>query len=429
MVEGIDYHGTVASFNDAGGHGADEYLAKILWGDGSDPEDGTVVETDSGYEILGDHRYNSPEGREIRVEVHRLWEDGIRAAVSTAMVLTQEEAARLVGEGADWTGYEGSNLGAEAPGVSAALIGPAPESSLFVANYNSNPLPAPVDGIAFYDVRLSGAPAGSKLVLELAYSDTAGRDVRLMYYDGTSYRALDGDMTPLSMKVDASRHVITAVFDADSLPVSGSTRGTIFTVALNPREESTISVNFSPTLALRFQESGSDALSLAATTHTLLFQTAGSLTLGLTPGEGRVLISHYQMPESPGGVASVPGRRRGEVAPGAVAAGQFELARQSANALLAVALAPPAPEQTSAGEPDLLALDALFELAGQQAMDPEEHELASAAAREEGERSMILPHLAGAAFLFGAAQAAARRHRRWAGVNHLLATHVQRPPA
>jgi hypothetical protein len=109
--------------------------------------------------------------------------------------------------------------------------------TIFVARYNGNPELQNVNAVSYYDVRVTGAEPGWRLVVTFRYDTTAGVNPQLMYYSpaaGSYLPVISSQLNLAGIVIDPQAGTITLTFDASSEPALTALGGTVFAIVVTP---------------------------------------------------------------------------------------------------------------------------------------------------------------------------------------------------
>lgn len=269
-----------------------DFDADISWGDLTSTA-GTVVSLGNGnFQVIGTHTYPIDE-TDYLVDVTITYKQSgafETTAPSAAAVVTPSQGSLLLDTDLRRSKVGETSLALANDTSDATLKGLDPagnKETVFLASYRGNPQPASTDGSTFYDVRVTGAdPSRAALVVVFRFPQGGATDASLQFYDPAQ-----GKYVPVrgstrqdgSLVVNTSGKSITVLFDDTSFPRLRDLTGTVFTVAVTvppqpaPAPSSVVTIN--PALALAYPTAGT------ATTREVSFQSAGAVTLGLSPSQ------------------------------------------------------------------------------------------------------------------------------------------------
>jgi predicted outer membrane repeat protein len=275
-----------------------QFAATINWGDNTARDAGTTIISDGtsdGFLVLGSHLYAAEATDTISVTIQKgiIDASAVAPAMSSAVVLTPAQAAQLTSSGIA-TGVPGNPiLVASATGITAILTGasssPNPPSTLFVGTYAANPTGTPINGLVFYDVRVTNAPNGTLLV---SFQYPAGIQSPALLYFNTATSSFQLVQSHFLFN-DTAHHVLLVIIDSTTVPTLASLNHTVFTIGI-ALSTSPNPASVTPVLA----SSGSGLPSATTTTFT----GSSQLTLTLTPlQQGQFTLSQSAVDGGGGG--------------------------------------------------------------------------------------------------------------------------------
>jgi predicted outer membrane repeat protein len=264
---------------------ANDFSATIDWGDGSDTTQGTIVLLPGGttFAVYGDHTY--PTGQtdypvDVMITYLGTGYSSMPITPSVAAVVTAAQFANL-GQNSVVRALVGqTSLVVNTSGADANLTGANGylNTTLFVANYNNNPqVGTTVAGVSFYDIRATNTAGGATLTVTFRFPTGHGIP-ELEFFDpatGTYVEAV-GVTESAPVAAGPGMEAITFVFGANSFPTLSSLQGSVFTIVIDPTEE-TSQTTLSPALSLAYPVPA--ALTV---TRDVTFQGSG-IVAGLTP--------------------------------------------------------------------------------------------------------------------------------------------------
>ncbi len=286
---------TVATFTAAFPAAANDFTATIDWDDDDTTTSGTIVANgNGGFNVVGTHSFHDVTTFLVQVTVtDRIKNTVEQSAPTAAIVLDVDEDVQLQTFAfTDCDESPNGVLAAGSGGASAELIQTMVagcDETLFVASYGNNPTATATDGQTFDDVRVTGADAQGRLVVNFNYGTLDPDKVILKVFDPTlsEFVPVVGSQFDANTLVnDTAGHVITVIFDSTSFPELTALTGTVFTIAVQgaPVE---VQANVAPSQALALTSTPplqqpaplTDVPEAAA--EPLTFQASGELSFGV----------------------------------------------------------------------------------------------------------------------------------------------------
>ncbi|MSR49288.1 MAG: hypothetical protein EXS07_04490 [Gemmataceae bacterium] len=289
-----------------------DYVATIVWGDGSQNSAGTINPSPNQtgvFQVLGTHTYTSLEVFSGSVTVTRISDKTSSSSSFTAVVLTPSQKNKVNGASGAILPPGGRTADAGVNGFNAFYKQPANNSSpviLFTASYVGNPqaygTTAPAQN--FFDVRLLNPDAGATLTLTANFSGGLQRDsspyIQFAQDTSTSYQNVISANN--LVVINYINGTITVYLDQNSFPLINNLRGTVFAIVTNttPVSSNTITIlpaAFTSGTAVGIAWGASSTLvdvagAASASNTTLTFQNSRQTTLSLAPSQsaGTVLL-------------------------------------------------------------------------------------------------------------------------------------------
>ncbi|MCY2970057.1 MAG: hypothetical protein NTZ30_05245, partial [Planctomycetota bacterium] len=289
-----------------------DYVATIVWGDGSQNSAGTITPSpnQSGvFQVLGTHTYSSLQVFTGSVTVTRISDNTSSSSSFNAVVLTPAQKEKVNGANGAILPPGGRTADAGVNGINAFYKQPANNSSpviLFTASYVSNPQPYTTTAPAqnFFDIRLLNPEAGATLTLTANFSGGLQRGsspyIQFAQDTSTSYQnVVSANNLVVINYIDST---ITVYIDQSSFPLINNLRGTVFAVVTNTTQVSSNTITVLPAAftsgtAVGIAWGASSTLvdvagAANASNTTLTFQNSRQTTLSLAPSQsaGTVLL-------------------------------------------------------------------------------------------------------------------------------------------
>ena len=289
-----------------------DYVATIVWGDGSQNSAGTFTPSPNQpgvFQVLGTHTYNSLEVFTGSVTVTRISDNTSSSSSFNAVVLTPRQKDQLNGASGAILPPGGQSADARINGINTFYKQPQTNPKtviLFAGSFIDNPqsfaptLPAQ----NFYDVRLINPEPGALLTLTANFSGGLQRGsspyLQFAQDTSTSYQnVVSANNLVIINYIDST---ITVYLDRTSFPLINNLRGTVFAVVTNTTQVSPNTITILPATF-----TGGTAVSIAwgasstlvdvaaaasASNTTLTFQNSRQTTLSLAPSQsnGTVLL-------------------------------------------------------------------------------------------------------------------------------------------
>ncbi len=288
-----------------------EYVATIVWGDGSQNSAGTFTPSpdQSGvFQVLGTHTYTSLEVFTGSVTVTRISDNTSSSSSFNVEVLTASQKNNLNGASGAILPPGGRTADARVNGFNTFYKQSANNSSpviLFTASYFSNPQPyntaAPAQ--SFFDVRLRNPEAGAVLTLTANFSGglQRGSSPYLQFAQDTSTSYENVVSANNLVVINYIDSTITVYLDQNSFPLINNLRGTVFAVVTNTTQVSSNTITVLPAaftsgtavgIAWGASSTLVDVAAANASNTTLTFQNSRQTTLSLAPSQsaGTVLL-------------------------------------------------------------------------------------------------------------------------------------------
>ena len=289
-----------------------DYVATIVWGDGSQNSAGTFTPSPNQpgvFQVLGTHTYNSLEVFTGSVTVTRISDNTSSSSSFNAVVLTPSQKDQLNGASGAILPPGGQSADVRINGINTFYKQPQTNPKtviLFAGSFIDNPqsyaptLPAQ----NFYDVRLINPEPGALLTLTANFSGGLQRGsspyLQFAQDTSTSYQnVVSANNLVIINYIDST---ITVYLDRTSFPLINNLRGTVFAVVTNTTQVSPNTITILPATF-----TGGTAVSIAwgasstlvdvaaaasASNTTLTFQNSRQTTLSLAPSQsnGTVLL-------------------------------------------------------------------------------------------------------------------------------------------
>lgn len=284
-VVGQEFTVTVGSIASALLAVESDFAATIAWGDGT--TSAGVIKTNAsgdGFIVTGTHTYATESTFLVSYTA---------AHAGTGLTDTADSGAAVVFTAKQLDGLKefdfaflppgGGQTTAKTTNLKATLDIPVDTptpATLSVAEFATSPVPGKIIKEAFpdettatlslYDVRVTGAVAGSTLTAVFHYDGVGTREPVLTFFDTTTqtFQPVQGSLIKLnSFIVDLKNEIITVIFDATSVPVITAMHGTVFAIAVPAPPGSTSSTTISD-----------PSVSIAATKSTAKIGTTDSNT-------------------------------------------------------------------------------------------------------------------------------------------------------
>lgn len=289
-----------------------DYVATIVWGDGSQNSAGTFTPSPNQpgvFQVLGTHTYTSLEVFTGSVTVTRISDNTNSSSSFNAVVLTPRQKDQLNGASGAILPPGGRSADARINGINALYNQPSNNPKpviLFAGSFIDNPQSyAPtMPAQSFYDVRLVNPEAGALLTLTANFSGGLQRGsspyLQFAQDTSTSYEnVISANNLVIINYIDST---ITVFLDQTSFPLINTLIGTVFAVVTNTTQVSSNTITILPATF-----SGGTAVSIAwgasstlvdaaasanASNTTLTFQNSRQTTLSLAPSQsnGTVLL-------------------------------------------------------------------------------------------------------------------------------------------
>ena len=289
-----------------------DYVATIVWGDGSQNSAGTFTPSPNQpgvFQVLGTHTYSSLEVFTGSVTVTRISDNTSSSSSFNAVVLTPRQKDQLNGANGAILPPGGQSADAKINGINTFYKQPQTNPKtvvLFAGSFIDNPQSyAPtMPAQNFYDVRLINPEVGGLLTITASFSGglQRGSSPYLQFAQDTStayQNVISANNLVIINYIDST---ITVYLDQTSFPLINTLRGTVFAVVTNDTQVSSNTITILPAAF-----SGGTAVSIAwgdsstlvdiakaanASTTTLTFQNSRQTTLSLAPSQsnGTVLL-------------------------------------------------------------------------------------------------------------------------------------------
>lgn len=289
-----------------------DYVATIVWGDGSQNSAGTFTPSPNQpgvFQVLGTHTYTSLEVFTGSVTVTRISDNTNSSSSFNAVVLTPRQKDQLNGASGAILPPGGQSADARINGINIFYKQPQTNPKtvvLFAGSFIDNPQSyAPtMPAQSFYDVRLVNPEAGALLTLTANFSGGLQRGsspyLQFAQDTSTSYEnVISANNLVIINYIDST---ITVFLDQTSFPLINTLIGTVFAVVTNTSQVSSNTITILPATF-----SGGTAVSIAwgasstlvdaaasanASNTTLTFQNSRQTTLSLAPSQsnGTVLL-------------------------------------------------------------------------------------------------------------------------------------------
>ena len=289
-----------------------DYVATIVWGDGSQNSAGTFTPSPNQpgvFQVLGTHTYTSLEVFTGSVTVTRISDNTSSTSSFNAVVLTPRQREQLNGANGAILPPGGQSADARINGINTFYKQPQTNPKtvvLFAGSFIDNPQSyAPtMPAQSFYDVRLINPEVGGVLTITASFSGGLQRGsspyLQFAQDTSTSYQnVISANNLVIINYIDST---ITVYLDQTSFPLINTLRGTVFAVVTNSTQVSSNTITILPAAF-----SGGTAVSIAwgdvstlvdvasaakASNTTLTFQNSRQTTLSLSPSQskGTVLL-------------------------------------------------------------------------------------------------------------------------------------------
>ena len=289
-----------------------DYVATIVWGDGSQNSAGTLTPAPNKtnvFQVLGTHTYSSLEVFTGSVTVTRISDNTSSSSSFNAVVLTPRQKDQLNGANGAILPPGGQSADARINGINTFYKQPQTNPKtvvLFAGSFIDNPQSyAPtMPAQNFYDVRLINPEPGALLTLTASFSGglQRGSSPYLQFAQDTSIsyqNVISANNLVIINYIDST---ITVYLDQTSFPLINNLRGTVFAVVTSTTQVSSNTITILPATF-----SGGTAVSIAwgdsstlvdvakaanASNTTLTFQNSRQTTLSLAPSQsnGTVLL-------------------------------------------------------------------------------------------------------------------------------------------
>jgi len=289
-----------------------DYVATIVWGDGSQNSAGTLTPAPNKtnvFQVLGTHTYSSLEVFTGSVTVTRISDNTSSSSSFNAVVLTPRQKDQLNGANGAILPPGGQSADARINGINTFYKQPQTNPKtvvLFAGSFIDNPQSyAPtMPAQNFYDVRLINPEPGALLTLTASFSGglQRGSSPYLQFAQDTSIsyqNVISANNLVIINYIDST---ITVYLDQTSFPLINNLRGTVFAVVTSTTQVSSNTITILPAAF-----SGGTAVSIAwgdsstlvdvakaanASNTTLTFQNSRQTTLSLAPSQsnGTVLL-------------------------------------------------------------------------------------------------------------------------------------------
>ncbi|MEN9673208.1 MAG: hypothetical protein RL553_1473, partial [Planctomycetota bacterium] len=284
-----------------------DYVATIVWGDGSQNSAGTITPSPNQtgvFQVLGTHTYSSLEVFTGSVTVTRISDKTSSSSSFNAVVLTPAQKDKVNGASGAILPPRGRTADAGVNGFNAFYKQAANNSSpviLFTASYVWNPQPyAPtLPAECYFDVRLVNPEAGATLTLTANFSGGLQRGsspyIQFAQDTSTSYQnVVSANNLVVINYIDST---ITVYIDQSSFPLINNLRGTVFAVVTNTTQVSSNTITILPAaftsgtavgIAWGASSTLADVAGAAnASNTTLTFQNSRQTTLSLAPSQSK----------------------------------------------------------------------------------------------------------------------------------------------
>jgi hypothetical protein len=238
LAQDQPFSAVVATFEDEGpADPRGDYQALIDWGDGTISAGTVSPAADGTFTVTGSHNYLQEGEPQIAVTVTsaegaQITADGLANVVSlTQSQLITSEESLTVPPGELVATLMGMNSSATLTrSASDQGLGP---TTVFLADYRSNPQTSKPNNANYYDIRVTGVSNDDELTVVYHYDPSIQNPV-LSYYDPNSrgYKTVKGDDPNGGYVIDTTNHTITVVYGADSKPAITHLHGTVFAVVL-----------------------------------------------------------------------------------------------------------------------------------------------------------------------------------------------------
>lgn len=289
-----------------------DYVANIVWGDGSQNSAGSFVPAPNQpgvFQVLGTHTYSSLDVFTGSVTVTRRSDNTSSSSSFNAVVLTPSQKDKVNGASGTILPPGGRTAEAGVNGFNAFYKQPANNSSpviLFTASYVGNPQAydptAPAQN--FFDVRLLNPEAGAVLTLTANFSGglQRGSSPYIQFAQDTSTFYQNVVSANNLVVINYINGTITVYLDQSSFPLINNLRGTVFAVVTNTTQVSSNTITILPATftsgtAVSIAWGASSTLvdvagAANASNTTLTFQNSRQTTLSLAPSQsaGTVLL-------------------------------------------------------------------------------------------------------------------------------------------
>ena len=289
-----------------------DYVATIVWGDGSQNSAGTFTPSPNQpgvFQVLGTHTYSSLEVFTGSVTVTRISDSTSSSSSFNAVVLTPRQKNQLNGANGAILPPGGQSADARINGINTFYKQPQTNPKtvvLFAGSFIDNPQSyAPtMPAQNFYDVRLINPEPGALLTLTASFSGGLQRGsspyLQFAQDTSTSYQnVISANNLVIINYIDST---ITVYLDQTSFPLINNLRGTVFAVVTNTTQVSSNTITILPATF-----TGGTAVSIAwgdpstlvdvasaanASNTTLTFQNSRQTILSLAPSQsaGTVLL-------------------------------------------------------------------------------------------------------------------------------------------
>jgi len=289
-----------------------DYVATIVWGDGSQNSAGTITPSpnQSGvFQVLGTHTYSSLEVFTGSVTVTRISDKTSSSSSFNAVVLTPSQKDKVNGASGAILPPGGRTADAGVNGFNAFYKQPANNSSpviLFTASYVWNPQPyrTTLPAECYFDVRLVNPEAGALLTLTANFSGglQRGSSPYIQFAQDTSTSYQNVVSANNLVVINYINGTITVYLDQSSFPLINNLRGTVFAVVSSTTQVSSNTITILPAAftsgtAVGIAWGASSTLvdvagAANASNTTLTFQNSRQTTLSLAPSQsaGTVLL-------------------------------------------------------------------------------------------------------------------------------------------
>ncbi|MCY2941584.1 MAG: hypothetical protein NTV50_07920 [Planctomycetota bacterium] len=287
-----------------------DYVATIVWGDGSQNSAGTLTPAPNKpgvFQVLGTHTYTSLEVFTGSVTVTRISDNTSSSSSFNAVVLTPRQKDQLNGANGAILPPGGQSADAKINGINTFYKQPQTNPKtvvLFAGSFIDNPQSyAPtMPAQNFYDVRLINPEPGALLTLTASFSGGLQRGsspyLQFAQDTSTSYQnVVSANNLVIINYIDST---ITVYLDQTSFPLINTLRGTVFAVVTNNTQVSSNTITILPAAF-----SGGTAVGIAwgdsstlvdvataanASNTTLTFQNSRQTTLSLAPSQANGIV-------------------------------------------------------------------------------------------------------------------------------------------